>query len=47
VFYKNTKFKYSYKNFQVALLNSKQSNLWFYDGKKSKIDFLKLSKTIK
>jgi tRNA(Ile)-lysidine synthase TilS/MesJ len=27
VFYKNTKFKYSYKNFQVALLNSKQSNL--------------------
>ncbi|MDR2369425.1 MAG: tRNA 2-thiocytidine biosynthesis TtcA family protein [Mycoplasmataceae bacterium] len=38
-FYENPKLKASYKNFQIALLNGKQSQLWF-DGTSHKKDLL-------
>jgi tRNA(Ile)-lysidine synthase TilS/MesJ len=39
-FYKNPKLKASYQNFQVGLLNGKQSQLWFDDPHKKKKDLL-------
>lgn len=39
-FYLNNKFKMSYENFLVSLLNGKQSTLWF-DNKDKKKDLLK------
>ncbi|MGL4951491.1 MAG: tRNA 2-thiocytidine biosynthesis TtcA family protein [Mycoplasma sp.] len=33
-FYENTKWKMSYKNFYIALMNGKQCDLWFIDDQK-------------
>lgn len=46
-FYKNKKWKISYKNFLNALLNGKESDLWFYKDKNNNLDLLKKNKKVK
>ncbi|MEG2974305.1 MAG: tRNA 2-thiocytidine biosynthesis TtcA family protein [Malacoplasma sp.] len=46
-FYKNKKWKISYKNFLNALLNGKESDLWFYKDKNNNLDLTQKNKKTK